>query len=171
MSTIVFSFTNQEENAHVVLRGHQHDDGTTWVDTDSVLSAIQDLDDQLLELCYADVNSIVTELIGTLHTALNDPGAASPPDGWVMTKVPEGVLVDQTYGVAEIPEGWVPVQANDDFIHNVGSPVDDEDAARLLAIEWGTEYRYFPGTMSPEGYEYEVGSVEHEPGDWAVRLP
>lgn len=170
-TSYVFSFSNEDDKAHCTLTAYIVD-GEVVVTTNSVLSAIQDLDDQLLELYYDQVNTIITELIGTLHTRLNDPEAAAPPDGWTMVQVPAGVLVDQTYGAADIPEGWVPVQVDDTWaLTSAAFQVDDEWAAKVLAELWGTEAQYFPGTMSPEGYEYELGSVEHEPGDWAVRLP
>ncbi len=70
--------------------------------------------------------------------------------------VPPGVLVDQTYGYADIPDGWVPVQADDSS--QEGRSISDQIAAARLSAAWGTEDRYF-------------STGTDEPGDWAVRLP
>lgn len=76
-------------------------------------------------------------------------------------------LIGQSYGNAEIPAGWTPVQANDEHPDRL----DDEDAARLAAHELGTTVipvLYFEG-YRPDG-TFDDGTFEdHFPGDWAIR--
>jgi hypothetical protein len=72
--------------------------------------------------------------------------------------VVEGALIDQTYGAADVPDGWLAVQADDDMPATFG---DDQAAALAVAEAWGTEYRYV-GATDGDGDEC---------GDWIVRIP
>lgn len=70
-----------------------------------------------------------------------------------------GFLLDQTYGCAEVPDGWTPVQRCDTcrFFD------DDEDAAKAAAIAKGdVPVGYFSG-----GTDEDDGEIL--PGDWAIR--
>ena len=71
----------------------------------------------------------------------------------------QGWLLDQTYGEAEIPEGWKPVQACDICMRFT----DDKEAARQAANHHGTMSSWFPAAAPEE---------EEEPGhgDWAINL-
>ena len=76
-----------------------------------------------------------------------------------------GYLIDQTYGNADVPEDWRPVQACDSCF--IGKSRTDEDAAMCAAndrddIDQRVHYAYVPG-----GYEDEDGDVR-APGDWAI---
>lgn len=79
-----------------------------------------------------------------------------------------GFLLEQSYGTAEIPEDWTPVQACDDC----NKFETDEDAANAAAqaivleglAPGGCEVKYFPGVPAEDAEDdYEP------PGDWAVR--
>lgn len=79
-----------------------------------------------------------------------------------------GYLLDQTYGYADLPDGWTPVQA----CGECQQIRDDQDAAvnaayDLAGLVWVadmahlTQYvAYFPGT--------EIPGLDQEPGDWAI---
>lgn len=71
---------------------------------------------------------------------------------------PAGVLWPKCDSDRDIPDGWVPVQAQDDdpdFRY-------DGDAARALAVAWGTESKFIGRTAFENPRLY---------GDWIVRLP
>ena len=73
-------------------------------------------------------------------------------------------LLDQTYGNADIPNGWTPVQACDNC--HAGRNADDEKAAMFAAnerdeIDHPVYYAYFPGGWDDE-------NDEALPGDWAI---
>lgn len=65
----------------------------------------------------------------------------------------QGFLGDQTYGDADIPEGWISVQACD----TCKVFDDDEDAAAALDKLNGTDSRRWFPPVEPDGC-----------GDWAV---
>lgn len=72
-----------------------------------------------------------------------------------------GYLLDQTYGEADIPEDWCPVQACD----ACKLAADDEEAAMYAAnavddIDHRVYYAFFPGGVDED----------NEPllGDWAI---
>lgn len=74
-----------------------------------------------------------------------------------------GYLIDQTYGTADIPEDWTPVQACDQC--EDGQAMSDEEAAMCAAndrddIDRRVHYAYFPGALNHDD--------EREPGDWAI---
>lgn len=64
-------------------------------------------------------------------------------------------LLDQTYGEADIPDGWTPVQACD----ACSTDLSDEDAAKKAAREHRTTYEWF----EPERQGDDPGV-----GDWAI---
>jgi hypothetical protein len=85
------------------------------------------------------------------HNELRDDRAPAPAPV-------VGVLLDQTYGYAPIPQGWVSVQTDDDLEEFPS----DEIAAAVQAQAWGTVHAFFPGG----------GDLDEDfPGDWAVMLP
>lgn len=63
----------------------------------------------------------------------------------------DGVLLNQEYGFADIPEGWTPVQRCD----TCRQYDSDELAARAAAGTWNAKYAFFPAN-------------DDEPGDWAI---
>jgi hypothetical protein len=79
-----------------------------------------------------------------------------------------GYLVDQTYGAADIPEDWTPVQACDGC--EIGRDMTDEQAAMCAAndrddIDRRVYFAYFPGYG--HGDDPDDGDPD-EPGDWAI---
>jgi hypothetical protein len=73
-----------------------------------------------------------------------------------------GYLLDQGYGCAEIPEGWIPVQACD-----ACCTLSDEKAAQTAAAHHGVEFDRFESQAELVGDEIFDGG----PGDWAIKLP
>jgi hypothetical protein len=63
-----------------------------------------------------------------------------------------GYLLDQTYGLADIPAGWIPVQRCD-----ACERLDSDEQAATVAAE----------TVRAHGLELFVGDDE-DLGDWAI---
>lgn len=73
-----------------------------------------------------------------------------------------GFLWDQTYGEADIPEGWTPVQRCD-----LCEKYPDDEAAARAAAELDTEAEWCePPTIVIADEFHDAGH-----GDWAVRNP
>lgn len=71
-----------------------------------------------------------------------------------------GYLLDQTYGEADVPEGWTPVQACDVCQRFT----TDEAAARYAARRLGGPIDWYPPAEPDDGDE-----PGH--GDWAILIP
>lgn len=71
-----------------------------------------------------------------------------------------GYLIDQTYGAADIPDGWTPVQRCD----TCQTFLDDEDAARAAGAARGAAVEWFEPEREPLGDDYDDAG----PGDWAI---
>jgi hypothetical protein len=80
----------------------------------------------------------------------------------------KGYLYDQGYGMADIPEDWVPVQACDACA--IGRDMTDEQAALSAAedrddIDHRVYCAWFPGDYADPN---EPDDDERGPGDWAI---
>ena len=67
-----------------------------------------------------------------------------------------GFLLNQTYGEAEIPDGWTPVQACDECRRFAS----DEEAAHAASQAMAAAVEWFPGTVDEDGEELH--------GEWAI---
>jgi len=87
-----------------------------------------------------------------------------------------GYLWDQSYGYAEMPDGWVPVQSCDGPAHR--PMMSDEDAARAAATSLGgTSVAVYREPKCDGGCDLRPGRGGHDehcpvvnddPGDWFV---